>query len=139
VFQGNQPQGLNYRVMSDQQGKSDQVPLVPMNTPMIAANLAVVMYNSNNGSFSLNLIDQRSAPVNHVGDALRTANFEVGRFELTPRAVRVLEESIAKALAAYKSALGHDLQTIAQFDASAAMPGLENLIQPPKPSDPSAS
>jgi len=112
-----------------------QIPVVPMNAPTLRANIVLVQYHPGNGGITLNLVDQRDAPVMQVGDVPKTANFEVGRFELTPRALRILADTIHTALKAYREDTGSDLPTLDQFNARLQMPNLQNLLQPPKPPD----
>ena len=97
--------------------------------------MVFVSFAAGAGSVTLYLIDQREAPVTQIGEPLRMANFEVGRFELTPRALRMLIDSAEKAAKGWSEAMKEPLPTIDQFNARAQMPNLQNLLQPPKPPD----
>jgi len=110
------------------------VPMVPLNAAMLAANVAVVGYNAGNGGIVVQFADQRYAPVAQPGDALREATYEIGRFALTPRALRQLLDAALATAKAYESALGKPLPTVDQFNAAAAM---STLIQPAAPPPPS--
>jgi hypothetical protein len=105
--------------------------MVPSNGITLAANVGLISFNAANGGFFLQLYDQRHAPVKDVGAAPLTANFEIGRFMLTPRALRMLEEQLVDAVRAYERAMGVPLKTTAQFNASAALSGLHTLLQTP--------
>jgi hypothetical protein len=113
--------------------------MVPLNGPTLAANVALVTFNASNGGFSLQLYDQRHAPVKEIGLAPGAANFEIGRFALTPRALRMMEEQLADAIRAYERSVGVPLKTTAQFNASAALSGLHDLLQTPPPAPDDAS
>jgi hypothetical protein len=83
------------------------------------------------GSFTLYLLDQREAPVIQVGDPLRQANFEIGRFDLTPRAVRMLEASLAAAIKRHEETTGAALPSLADLDARSHFGNLERLLDKP--------
>lgn len=104
-----------------------------MNAATLRANVAFLQFNPGTGGITLYLLDQRDAPVNQIGEPPRVANFEIGRFELTPLAFRMLVDSATRAAEAYKNASKSELPTIDQFNARAQISNLENLIQPPKP------
>ena len=81
--------------MSDR-SQQPQIPLVPLNAATLRANDAFISFAPGAAGITLYLIDQREAPVLKIGDPARMANFEVGRFELTPRALRMLLDSAEK-------------------------------------------
>lgn len=112
------------------------LPLVPMNAATLAANVAFVEYVKGNGSIMLNVADLRTAPVMNIGEPTREAVFEVGRFMLTPRALRQLLDAATAAADAYEQAAGEPLPKIDQFMARAAMSTLiPPMGQTPKQDD----
>lgn len=112
------------------------VPLVPSPMATLQANIAIVQFYPGNGSVALSLLDQRNAPVDKLGDVPALANYELGRFALPPRALRMLLDTANAAAAAYKDATGSDLPTLDQFNARAHIPGLlDSLLSAPKPDD----
>lgn len=119
------------------QESNPQIPFVPMNALTLAANGAVVSYGAGNGAIFLQIIDQHLAPVQNVTDQPVNANYEIGRFVLTPRALRVLLDTAISTAKAFEDATGKPLRTLAQFDADASMPGIQNLLSnPPKDKNP---
>ena len=109
------------------------LPIVPLNAATLAANVAFVEYVKGNGSIMLNVADLRSAPIKNVGDPPQDAIFEVGRFMLTPRALRQLLDAANAAAAAYAETAGEPLPKVDQFMARAAMTTLiPPMGQPPK-------
>lgn len=110
-----------------------QLPIVLLDAPTLRANIVFVNCNPGNGSITLYAIDQREAPAKEAGGPLVLTNFEVGRFELTPRALRGLLDSVLKSAENFKALYGRALPTIPEFEAAGAMTGLlQNLLDKPK-------
>lgn len=110
-----------------------QIPVVPLSANSLLANVVGVGYYAGNGAIMLQLGEQRPAPVQKIGDPQSEAVFEIGRFALTPRALRQLLDAAQIAAKDYESALGKPLPTMDQFNAAAAMKGLFPF---PTPEDP---
>jgi len=109
------------------------VPVIALNSPLLAANVVAIGYFAGNGGIMMQLGDQRAIPV-EPGQPQREAVYEIGRFALTPRALRQLLDSAQAAAKDYESNVGKPLPTMDQFNAAAAMAG---LFQPqPPPPDP---
>jgi hypothetical protein len=126
-------------VLVPEEKKQPPIPLVPMAQHTLSANVVFCTYGP--AGFQLVVLDRRHAPVAKVGDAPINANFEVGRFQLTPAAVRQLEKSIADALQNFKNLIGVDLPTTEQMVARDQTTALERSLQQFKtpdapPSDP---
>jgi len=113
----------------EQKPERQDLPVVPLNAATLAANVAIATYLTGNGGFVVLLADQRMAPINQIGEKPKDAIFEIGRFFLTPRALRQLLDTASAAVQKYKDAVGRDLPTVDQFNASAAistlLPGLQ--------------
>jgi|GEM_PF-7098090 len=107
------------------------IPFVPLNATTLGSNLVAVYFTPGNGGIELQVGEQRSAPVQHLGDQPQSAVFEIGRFMLTPRALRQLLTTAIAAEKAYEKATNSALPTESQFIAQAAVSSLEGLIQPP--------
>lgn len=102
------------------------IPTIPMAQHTLSANIAFCTYGP--AGFQLVLFDQRSAPVTNVGDLPVTANFEIGRFQLTPAALRGLETSIATAVQNFKNVNGVDLPAREQMIARDQTTALERSL-----------
>ncbi len=105
-----------------------QLPLVPIPAPTQFANIATVGFNPGNGAIHLQVAELRDGGVQNIGDKPVAAIFELGRFAVTPRALRQLLDTAQVAAKKYEESVGSPLPTIDQFIARAAMPG---LIPPP--------
>lgn len=105
------------------------LPVLPLNGPTIAVNIAAAQFIPGNGSIQLQVAEVRDAAVERVGDLPRQALHEIGRFVLTPRALRQLLDSTVVAIKAYEDNVG-TIPTQDQYIARAAMTG---LIPPPDP------
>jgi hypothetical protein len=106
-------------------------PRVPSTRPTLSANIALVSYGP--AGFVLHLYDQRFAPVDNVGDPSALANFEIGRFQLTPAAFRQLQENVDLSLQRFKALHGTELPTLSQMIARDHTAGMERDLQPPYP------
>jgi hypothetical protein len=117
------------------------VPFVPLDDSTISANIVWLNYGA--GTFQLQLVEQRHAPVNMIGEFAGLANFEVGRYALTPLALRYLEREIANALRAYETAMGSPLPSIAKFESGFHVANLERdlgtMPRPPEAEPPKGS
>lgn len=96
------------------------IPFVPLNAPAININVILCNYIAGNGGIELTVFDQRAAPVAAIGDVPQDANFMVGRFFLTPRALRMLSDQVAVAIRNYEAVAG-TLPTQDAFVANAAL------------------
>lgn len=110
-----------------------RIPMLPMNAPTLAANVAMIEFISGNGGIQLFIGDQRYAPKQNIDEPLREATFETGRFMLTPRALRQLLDGATAAVQKYEETTGKPLPTIDQFIAGRAM---EGLLKPQPPQEP---
>lgn len=108
------------------------LPVFPAAGPTLSANRVFTTYNTGNGSIMLIAADQRFAPIDQLADEPSEAVFELGRFALTPRALRELLDSVNATVRSYE--VDHaPLPTNDQFIARAAMTGLSGLLHPPSP------
>jgi hypothetical protein len=101
-----------------------QFPIVPLRKNTTAANMVVVSYGPGSGGILLQVAEVRDSAVEHVGEKPVTAIFEVGRFALTPRALRQMFDATVAAVKAYEDSEGHPLPTQDAYIARGAMPGL---------------
>jgi hypothetical protein len=106
-------------------------PSLPRRAPV---NVAFLSYGP--AGFLLSLYDQRQASVAKIGDTPVTSNFEVGRYQLTPAALRALETTIADAIKNYKNINGVELPTREQMIARDQTSALEKSLPQFKPPDP---
>lgn len=98
-------------------------PRVPSPRPTLSANIALISYGP--AGFVLHLYDQRFAPVESAGDPTSLANFEIGRFQLTPAAFRQLQENVDLSLERFKALHGTELPTLSQMIARDHTAGME--------------
>ncbi|HEX3457857.1 MAG TPA: hypothetical protein VHR97_07860 [Candidatus Baltobacteraceae bacterium] len=109
-------------------------PVVPLGTAAQFVNIVVVECIRGNGAIQVQLAEMRQAPVQRIGDQPFSAIFEVGRFILSPRALRQLFDKTQEAVRQYEEATGAPLPTESQYLAGAAM---KDLLKPPdKPTPP---
>lgn len=99
-----------------------------MPTPTQMVNIVTLEFIKGNYGIQLNLAELRPAPVEKIGDPVISAMFELGRFMLTPRALRTLLDKAQDAAQQYELAMGSPLPTESQFLAAVAM---KDLLKPP--------
>lgn len=109
-----------------------QYPVVPLRGPTQFVNIVNLEFINGNYAIQLQLAELRPAPVQAIGDAAGSAIFEVGRFVLSPRALRNLLDKAQAAAKAYADSTGSALPTESQFLANAALP---TLLPPQPPKD----
>jgi hypothetical protein len=102
------------------------LPIIPLNGPTLAAHVALAAFHPGNNGITLAIAEERDA-VAQLGAPLVRALFELGRFSLTPRALRELSDSVQAAIKAYEDSIG-TLPTKTDFMARFAMKG---LLTPP--------
>jgi hypothetical protein len=107
----------------------DQPIIVPSPVPTQFVNVVHAEYTKGNGTLHLQLSEYRQAPVERIGDKPKYAFFEIARFALTPRALRMLVEKAQQAMKDYETAVGVPFPTEAKFLADAAL----GTISPPPP------
>jgi hypothetical protein len=120
----------------EQKPQQPQYPLVPLPTPTQMVNIVTLEFIRGNYAIQLNLAELRPAPVQKIGDLVGSAMFEVGRFVLTPRALRNLLDKAQEAAQQYESATGSPLPSESQFLAGVAM---KDLLKPPANPEPPKS
>ena len=134
IIRERAPQHLSKPTPVPEDKPPPQIPLVPMAQHTLSANVAFCTYGP--AGFQLVLIDQRQAPVAQVGDTPINTNFEIGRFQLTPAALRGLETSIIAAVQNFKNVNGADLPTRDQMFARDQKTALERSLPQFKAAEP---
>jgi hypothetical protein len=111
--------------------------VVSADGPSIFVNVAAANYMLINGAFQVQFAEERvvggSERPRGVDDDATAAIFEIGRFYLTPRAVRMLIDALQVAAKTYEDSIGEPLPNIDQFNAQAAIKTLPVLGQAPMP------